>query len=164
MRSALGSHGLLRCVSLLNILAVAKSQVLPCTAGVTNRTISNSAQAFDLTDVLMCSGGQFEVTWVGEVLLTRTITVSDGTSLKVLGSSSGGSVIDGGGLHQLFNVSEGSTLELQGLSLMNGASSSAGGAVALSDSSSIKVVDCSFEFNNATGDGGTNVLAVVYMW
>lgn len=141
MQSARGSRGLLPCASLLNILnrsssgsvarclmwfglflAVAKSQLLPCAGGVTNRTISNSAQAFDLTEVLMCSGGQFEVTWVGEVLLTRTIAVSDGTSLKVLGSSSGGSVIDGEGLqHQLFNVSEGSTLELQGLSLMNGA-------------------------------------------
>lgn len=182
MQSARGSRGLLPCASLLNILhrsstgfvarclmwfglflAVAKSQVLPCAVGVTNRTISNSAQAFDLTEVLMCSGGQFEVTWVGEVLLTRTIAVSDGTSLKVLGSSSGGSVIDGERLHQLFNVSEGSTLELQGLSLMNGASSSAGGAVALSGSSSLGIVDCSFEFNNATGDGGTNVLAVVYM-
>lgn len=157
MKSARGSRELLLCVSLLPVVAVAKSQVLPCAAGVNNRTISNSAQAVDLTEVLFCSGGQFEVNWVGEVLLSRTIAVSDGTSLKVSGSSSGGSVIDGGGTYQLFNVSEGATLELQGLLLVNGASSSAGGAIALSGSSSLEVRNCSFEFNNATaGDGGKN--------
>ena len=93
------------------------------------------------------------MTWVGEVALTRTIAVSDGTSLNISGSSSGGSVVDGDEQNQLFNVSGGSTLGLQGLSLFNGASWD-GGAVGLSGSSSLEIVDCSFDGNTADNDGG----------
>lgn len=154
MTPAQGCSGLVRLVSLLSILSIAKSQVLPCPLGVTNRTVFNSAQAVDLSDALLCSGGQFDVTWVGEVTLTRTIALVNGTSLKISGSSSGGSVIDGGDQNQLFNVSGGSTLDLQGLSLVNGASSWGGGAVGLSGSSSLGIADCSFAGNTASGDGG----------
>lgn len=157
MKLARQSCRLLRLAFLLSVLAIVKSQLLlPCAPGVTNKTVSNSAQAFDLTEALLCSGGQFEVTWVGQVVLDSTIAISDGTSLKVLGSSSGGSVVDGGGLHQLFNVSSNtSILELQGLSLVNGASTLDGGAVALANSS-LEVNDCSFDGNTAAGYGGAN--------
>ena len=139
------------------MVGMSEPQVLPCAPGISNLTVSNSAQAVDLTDSLSCSGGQFGVSWVGEVLLSRTIAVSDGTSLKVSGSSSGGSVIDGGGLHQLFNVSGGSTLDLEGLSLVNGASGW-GGAVALVGSSALSLFDCSLYGNTASrGDGGMNL-------
>lgn len=152
--------GLLPSVSLLLSIAGTGSQALPCALGVTNRTISSSVQAANLAEALLCYGGQFEVAWVGDVLLPGTIHVSNGTFLKVSGSSPGGSVVDGGAQHQLFNVSGGSVLELKDLSLVNGASSS-GGAVGLSVSSSVEIVDCSFHGNAATsGNGGTFVVHV----
>ena len=157
MKRAQGS-----CWLLLSILAVAKSQVLPaCPAGIINRTIANSAQAVNLTETLLCSGGHFEVTWVGDVSLTRAIAVSDGTSLEISGSSSGRSIVDGGAENQLFNVSNGSTLGLQGLSLVNGASSLGGGAVGLSGSSSLEIVDCWFNGNTADNYGGKLPCALV---
>eukprot|EP00903_Cladosiphon_okamuranus_P016944 g15619.t1 len=161
MKPARRRCGLLRCAPLLSILATAKSQqLLPCALGVTSTTVTTSAQAADLADALFCSGGQFEVTWVGEVLLNSALTVSGGTFLKVTGSSSVGGVVDGGAQTQLFNVSGGSTLELQGLSLVNGVSSSGGGAVGLSDMSSLAIANCSFEGNTDAGaDGGGALFA-----
>lgn len=157
MTSARGSfRRLLRYASALSILAGAKAQVLPCALGITTLTVSNGADATDLAEALLCSGGQFEASWVGEVLISRTVRVSNGTSLRISGMASGGSIVDGGGLHQLFEVSGGSTLELQGISLFNGFSGEGGGAVALSDSSSLEVSGCSFDGNKA-GAGGTNL-------
>ncbi len=165
MNPARGSRKLLRFIFLLSILAIVRSQVLPsCPLGITNLTISNTAQAVDLADALLCSGGRFEVDWVGELLLPRTIAVSDGSSLKISGSSSGGSVVDGGAQKQLFSVSGASFLDLQGLSLVNGNSSSGGGATGLSGSSSLRVVNCSFEGNSVGGggDGGMILLRRVF--
>ncbi len=165
MKPARGSCELLRFVCLLSILAIAKSQSLPCPVGITKLTVSDNTQAVDLADALLCSGGQFEVTWVSEVLLTRTIDVPDGTSLKILGSSFGGSVVDGGAQNQLFNVSGASLLHLQDLSLVNGFSSRGGGAIGLSGSSSLEAVNCSFGDNTAGAgfDAGMLLLRGVYL-
>lgn len=157
MASAQANCGrLLRYLSLLSIFAGANAQVLPCALGVTNLTVSNSVEANDLAEALLCSGGQFEASWVGEVLVSRTVRVSNGTSLRISGTSSGGSIVDGGGLYQLFHVSGGSTLELKGLSLVNGFSDEGGAAVAVSDASSLEVSGCSFDGNRA-GAGGMSL-------
>lgn len=89
------------CSILLISLAFSRPQALqpPCDVGINTLIVSSTAQALDLTAALLCSGGgQFEVTWLGEVLITSTITVSEGISLKVTGSSFiGQGVVDGGG-------------------------------------------------------------------
>lgn len=73
--------------------------------GVTALSVSSTAEALELTNELQCSGaGDFEVEWSGEVVVTKTLAVSNGTSLKVTGSIFDGAVMDGGGAIQLFVV------------------------------------------------------------
>lgn len=94
MKPAVGSFGIL-----LAFLALSKPQTLPpCAVGVTTLVVSSNAEALDLSEALLCSGGQFEVAWVGNVRITSTIAVSNGTSLRITGSSFGAQgVVDGGG-------------------------------------------------------------------
>lgn len=135
------------------MLGLAKAQTTSstfCAPGVTTRNVSNTEQALELSDALYCSGSaQFEVHWVGEVLLTQTIAVSNGNSIKVMGRGADEAVIDGGGAVRLFEVNKGSTLELNGVSLVGGWSSGKGGAVQLSDFSRLAAANCSFVGNVA---------------
>lgn len=144
------------CVSLLSILGWAKGQVT-CPVGVTARNVSSTAEALELSDALNCSGrGQFEVDWSGNVLLPRTITISNGSSVKVTGLGPE-AVIDGGGAVRLFEVDEGSTLEINRVSLVGGRSAGeipgeGGGAVQLLSLSRLAAVNCSFVGNTAHRD------------
>eukprot|EP00903_Cladosiphon_okamuranus_P007092 g6891.t2 len=163
---------------LLAFLALAKSQTLPaCDVGVTTLVVSSTADVVDLSEALLsCAGGQFEVTWVGEVLITSTIVVPGGTSLKVTGSSFGQGVVYGGGQVRLFEVSPSSALELDFLSLVGGYAhgsdgsvyAAGGGAVALlgdlfgpsSDTAvSVDIVDCAFVGNTANNSNGGAIFA-----
>ncbi|CAM9436690.1 unnamed protein product, partial [Sphacelaria rigidula] len=115
--------------------------------------------ASELRDALLCPGPhQFEVAWSGEVMLTSTISISNESSVKVWGDVAGDAVIDGGGAVQLFKVDDGSTLELDGLSLTGGNASSLaeihGGAVFLSNRSRLHAYSCSFFGNYAEDFGG----------
>lgn len=140
-------------VSLLSVLGLAKAQATPCEAGVTTRNVTSTADALELSDALRCSGpAEFEIDWVGEALLTRTIAVSNGSSVKVMGRGAGEAVIDGGGAVRLFEVNEGSTLELNRVSLVGGFSSGDGGAVHLAADSRLSVVNCSFVENIASNN------------
>lgn len=104
-------------------------------------TVSSTVQALDLSEALLCSGaGEFEVEWSGEVPIASTISVSNGTSLKVTGNGTTSlpqAVIDGGVEVQLFVVEEeGSSLEVENLSLQRGlAWPGSGGPVRVSLSS-----------------------------
>lgn len=149
------------CAFLLSVLGVTMSA--SCPVGVTTLTVATTAEALELSEALLCSGaGDFEVEWSGEVLVTKTISVSNSTSLTVTGSGSTmlpQAVIDGGGDVQLFVVDAGSSLELNSLSIQRGlAWPGSGGAVEVVDSSLLTVIDCSFSYNNASYFGGKEVL------
>lgn len=142
------------CASLLAIAGVA-SQVSPCPAEVTSRIVSTAADAVELTDALSCSGaGQFVVDWTGEVLLSRTISVSNGSILTVRGSPTGAAVIHGGETVRLFEVIDGSKLELNSVTLIGGSAEDGGAVQILGELSVLAASNCSFIGNNATNDGG----------
>lgn len=133
-----------------------------CPAGIDARNVSSAADALDLRDALLCSGpGVFEVSWSGRVALTRTIVVSNGTSVRFSGYGTGEA--DGAGIVRLFEVHDGSTLELDRFSLVRGAESGEviegtfigyGGGLLVSGSSRLAVSSCSFVSNFATFSGG----------
>ncbi|CAM9630947.1 unnamed protein product, partial [Sphacelaria rigidula] len=128
-----------------------------CPEGLTDWNVSTTAEALELSDALQCSGpGQFEVHWSGEVLLTRTITISNESSVAVWGHGAGEAVIDGGGAVRLFEVDDGSTLQLSSLSLVGGWADEYGdgGAVMVTNSSQLRASNCFFIGNNATDHGG----------
>ena len=134
----------------IGIAAVAEAQSA-CPIGVSSLVVSSAAEAFSLNQALNCSGqGQFEVDWIGEVLIPSTIEVSDGISLTVTGSSFGtdAAIINGSettpGI-QLFTLSDGAELELNSISLVGGFGS--GAAVYASAGSRLMARDCSFVGN-----------------
>lgn len=108
-------------IALLGMLGP-NSQAALCPVEVDTRVVSTTEEASELSDALFCTGaGEFEVEWKGEVLLERPILISNGSYVKVTGASAGEAVIDGGSAVPLFRVTDDSTLELDGLSLVNGA-------------------------------------------
>lgn len=144
---------------------LANPQVAPvagalCPVGVSDRTVSTTADASDLSNELNCSGpGHFAVNWSGEVSLTQTIAISNGKSVNISGHA-GNAVIYGGSAVRLFEVNDGSTLELHGLSLVGGRGGNEGsfaeygGAVLVSNRSRLAAFSCSFIGNSATSFGG----------
>lgn len=157
-----------RVSSLLASLWLSTSQVVPvtgavCPAGIDARNVSSAADALALSDALLCSGpGLFEVSWRGKVSLARTIVISNGTSVRVSGYGTGEA--DGAGLVRLFEVRNGSTLELDRFSLVRGGAESEevvegtfigyGGGLLVSGSSRLAASSCSFVSNFATVSGG----------
>lgn len=158
-------HTLARYLVLHVMMVSTKSQSL-CADGITEFPVSSTAQALELSNALLCSGpGQFEVGWSGNVVISRTLILSNGTSLKVAGAGTG--VIDGGGVTRLFEVEGGASLELNGMSLTGGLASFGassvdhGGAVYLAQDSQLSAVDCLFFDNNADYYGGVCGFGVV---
>ena len=123
--------------------------------------VATTAEEETLAEALQCDGpGVFTVSWNGDVLISRTISVSNGSTLDVPGSSSestNGAVI-GEGTVLLFEADLGSTVLLSSFTLSGG-----NGALSVAVESIVKVVDCIFMFNNKTstssyGGGGLTVL------
>eukprot|EP00903_Cladosiphon_okamuranus_P017273 g15917.t1 len=153
---------------------------LPCSAGAQRRwVVETSAQVQDLVAAVNCSEGSFEVEWRGGVVVTEPIYVADGTVLAVSGDGEN-AVVDGNSTTRLFTVVN-ATLHLSGVNISYGASivggaiaaaestltlnrtnfvgnratASSGGAVYLSDGSSMACIgDGTFEENWAAIDGG----------
>lgn len=169
---------------LLIILRV--TDAATCPEGIDARVVSNTAEASELGEALLCSGaGYFEVDWIGEVVLERSIIISNGSSVKVTGVDPGEAVIDGGDAIRLFQVSGSSTLLLNGLSLVGGfvtstesdddeadykfefralqtvpeiAQDGSGGAVFVADEDSrLTASTCTFARNSADARGGMYV-------
>lgn len=113
--------------------------------------VTNSSDAFQLAQAVNCTGGSRLVTaeWTGRIAPNVTFTVSNGTSLRIIGSAK--AVIDGRDELQLFNVSS-ATLHLSNLSLSNGLATS-GGAIEAT-SSNVTLVNCNLTENSATESGG----------
>lgn len=141
----------------VNVLASASSPSCVAADGsfisTTSVIISTANEATQLgQNLLKCPGSAFEVEWRGSVQLSQLLTVSDGTSLTIVGWGSTPAVIHGSGLTALFELNK-SSLRLEGLSLTGG-SAADGGAVAARGDALVTFVDCVLYENTATSTGG----------
>ena len=112
--------------------------------------VNDTATAKSLAEVILCSGGNFEVEWRGHINVTTTIYVNDGASLRITGASD--AIADGGGTVQVLIVSNGS-LYLKNLEIVNG-NASDGGAICAASGSELFVEGVSFSSNMAEYMGG----------
>lgn len=127
---------------------------MPCTSStlVAPTVVEDAAGALLLAQAVNCSGGDFDVSWVGSVTVAETIRVSDGTVLSVEGTAHGNSsFVDGAGEVSLF-YADGGTLRLSDLSLVDGVGEN-GAAIHVVDSE-LTLERCTFSGNNASSSGG----------
>ncbi len=124
---------------------------VPCAAGVQQVwTVETSEDAQALAAAVNCSGGSFEVEWVGRVAVDETIYVVDGTVLAINGADTA-AVIDGNSAMRLFTVVD-AVLHLSDVNITSGASL-AGGAIAAAGS--VLTFDrTNFDGNSAYWHGG----------
>ncbi|CAM9403744.1 unnamed protein product, partial [Sphacelaria rigidula] len=115
--------------------------------------VANSNGATNLARSIVCSKGNYSVEWRGEVTVTDTIWVTNGTTLTVRASTSfGPAIADGQGDTQLFSV-VGGVLHISDLELSNGASV-LGGAVFVGRGAVATFNRTSFKDNFASEHGG----------
>lgn len=121
--------------------------------------VEDTAGAARLAQAVNCSGGSFDVTWIGSVTVTETIHVGEGTTLNVTGSSDGMSAADGASQTSQFSLEGGGVLHLSDLTLANGlaGAGSAGGALLAADAT-VTLTRCTF-VDNAAEVGGAIVVA-----
>ena len=157
----------LQLLLLLLLLPLPFQHAAPCPAIVEElMVVANTSDAEALAEALTCDGpGMFAVSWNGAVMLSRTLLVTNGTTLNVTGSSEStgdgtngdGAVIHSDGTVLLFDIDLDSTVLLTGLTLSGG-----GGALRVAGGSSVEVIDCSFIHNNRTSsDLGGGLLSFV---
>lgn len=146
-------------------------QESPACGGV--YAVSLPADVADLADALASctggSGGEFDVTWTGTVVLDAPLAVPAGSSLTITGATgaAGGggaaaaaAVLDGGGVTGLVDLATRSSLRLEGVTLRNARRETANGAAVRAEAVGCSVVafDSIFEGNNASytafADGG----------
>ncbi|CAM9127983.1 unnamed protein product [Choristocarpus tenellus] len=130
----------------------------PCNS--TGKAIAEIRSLYDVEQLavnISCSMGTFSAVWYGELSLSTTLTVAEGTSLSIRGADTLAS-IDGGATLPLFDVNSG-TLSLQGLILRRGNATDVaaeyvqGGAIRIVDGT-LDVTGCTFESNEANESGG----------
>ena len=93
--------------------------IVPGSSFVLSIDVATTDEARSLATALNCSGrGTFDVLWEGTVIVNETITLTDGSVVTVTGVGSG-AIADGGGITQLFTVSN-ATLYLADTGLENG--------------------------------------------
>ena len=129
--------------------------------------VTTTTDANTLAEDLLCEGSaSFTVSWHGDVVLSRTLSVSNGSTLKVAASSDStdadtGAVVTGDGTSLLFEADLGSTISLTGLTLYGG-----DGALRVTGGSFVEVIDCNFTKNNRTssdlGGGLTRLTFVIF--
>lgn len=88
-------------------------------SNVAPAVVQDAGDAANLNAAINCTGGDFEVKWIGSVAIAETIHVLENTILNITGSVDGSSVIDGEQLYHFFEV-VGGTLHLSGLTLTRG--------------------------------------------
>ena len=136
----------------------------PCPTTVKEMVVANTSGAEKLTEALRCDGrGTFVVSWHGNVMLSRTLSVSNGSILNVVGSleskdgtDTGGAVVISDGTVLLFKVDLASNVSLTGLTLSGG-----DGALRVTGTSFVEFIDCSFTHNKRSSPnegGGLTVL------
>lgn len=117
--------------------------------------VENSSQAHSLSEAVNCSRGVFNVEWRGNITIDKPIFVGHGTVLKITGIYSN-SAIDGGGKTRLFTVVNAS-LHISGVNMSNGNAMSSG---AIAASQSILEFDrVMFIGNNVSANGGALFLS-----
>ena len=122
------------CLSLLH--ASAWSQALPpCPSKTQARIVANTNDTAALATSLQCSNGSIDVQWYGDVVVSQTIYITQGTSLNITGTSTGATA-DGNHITQLFAVNSTSSLLLTDMTLANGDADN-GGAVHATEQASI---------------------------
>ena len=123
--------------------------------------VATTSDAEELSEALFCDGPEsFVVSWHGNVILSHTLSVSNGSTLNVASSSDctdgdSDAVIFSDGTVLLFEVDSGSTASLTGLTFSGG-----DGAVRVNGESFVEVIDCSFVDNKITSSdfgGGLTV-------
>ncbi|CAN0384079.1 unnamed protein product, partial [Laminaria digitata] len=124
---------------------------LPCSEEV-QRTwvVEDSAQARALAAAVNCSGGSFEVEWRGTVVVDGPIYVTNETTLTVTGVGSDAR-IDGNASTRLFTVVN-AALHVSDVNISYGAST-VGGAIAAA-ASSLTFDQTNFFGNRAAANGG----------
>ena len=129
--------------------------------------VTTTTDANRLAEALLCEGSaSFTVSWHGNVILSRTLSVSNGSTLNVAASSDStdadtGAVVTSDGTFLLFEADLGSTVSLTGLTLYGG-----DGALRVTGGSFVEVVDCTFTKNNRTSSdlgGGLTRLLSLYL-
>ena len=138
-------------------------QASPCPAIVEEMVVSTTLEADNLAEALLCDGpAMLAVSWHGAVTLSRTLFVSNGSTLNVTVSSErtdgadteGAAVISDDTNLLLFDVGLGSALSMIGLTFSGG-----DGALRVTGESSIEVIDCIFTHNNRNSSVGRGELA-----
>ena len=153
------------CIALQLLLLLLPLQLLhasPCPTTIGEFSVATTSDAEELSEALLCDGpGNFVVSWHGNVILSDTLSVSNGSTLNVTGSSDSAddgdpsAVIFSDGTVVLIEVDLGSTVSLTGLTFSGG-----DGAVRVNGESFVEVTDCSFVDNNRTSSnlgGGLTV-------
>ena len=134
----------------------APASVLPCSDDHPDEwVVQTTAQAYNLAEASNCSNGIFNVKWIGDVIVNKTILVVDGTVMNIKGVGTE-AVIDGAGHTRLFTVLS-SELNCINVTLSNGSAVS-GGAVAAADAT-LRFDGTVFLENSATGKGGALLLS-----
>ena len=153
------------CIALQLLLLLLPLQLLhasPCPTAVEEFSVATTLDAEELSEALLCDGpGSFVVGWHGNVILSGTLSVSNGSTLNLTGSSDSsddgdsGAVIFSDGTVVLFEVDLGSTVSLTGLTFSGG-----DGALRVNGESFVEVTNCSFMDNKRTSSdlgGGLTV-------
>lgn len=130
--------------------------VLPCAADLPRQwLVENTTGAANMAEAVKCAGGSFDVEWHGDVVMTNTVYVIDGTVLRITGMGSSATII-GGGTNRIFTLVNAS-LHLTKIMVRNGNAIS-GGAIAASGS--ILVMNqTQFVGNTATIHGGALIVS-----
>ena len=130
--------------------------------------VTTPSDAKTLAQALLCDGpANFTVSWRGDVMLSHTLAVSNGSTLNVAGTSentdadTGAVVTSDGTPVLLFEVDLGSTVSLTGLTFSGG-----DGALRVTGDSFVEVIDCTFINNKKTSSdlgGGLTRLLSLYL-
>lgn len=128
----------------------------PCSVNAQRSwVVGTSAQAQALAAAVNCSGGLFEVEWIGMVDVEDTIYVASGTVLTVTGDGAS-AVINGNSATRLFTVVD-AALHVSGVNISSGASLVGGGIAAAR--STVTFRHTNFIGNTATAGSGGGVYA-----
>lgn len=106
-------------------------------------------------DIIILAGGTYKTTDDGEG--TFIYLSNEANSLTIQGVSKAITIIDGEGLEQIFNfhsifVDDGTFINIENITFINGYANESGGALYSSIGGSIQ--SCSFDNNKAVNDGG----------
>ena len=138
----------------------------PCPTTVEEMIVANTSDAEKLTEALLCDGpGRFAVTWHGDVALSRTLSVSNASTLNVVGCSESvddtdkGAAVISEGTVLLLEVDLGSSVSLTGLTLSGG-----DGALSVTGKSFVELYYCSFTDNNRTSSNAGGGLTALFSY